>query len=63
MDDELLSVEDVTRILKVSKATVRRWCRQGKLPAARIGKAYRVRKGDLDEWYEQKLLQHANPRQ
>jgi len=55
MDDELLSVADMTRILKVSKATVQRWCRQRRLPAAKIGKAYRIRRGDLDEWYEQKL--------
>ncbi len=45
----------MTRILKMSKATVQRWCRQRKLPAVKIGKAYRIRRGDLDEWYEQKL--------
>jgi excisionase family DNA binding protein len=55
MDDELLSVADMTRILKMSKATVQRWCRQRRLPAVKIGKAYRIRRGDLDEWYEQKL--------
>ena len=55
MDDELLSVADMTRILKMSKATVQRWCRQRMLPAVKIGKAYRIRRGDLNEWYEQKL--------
>ena len=55
MDDELLSVTDMTRILKVSKATVQRGCRQRRLPAAKIGKAYRIRREDLDRWYEQKL--------
>ncbi len=55
MDDELLSVADMTRILKMSKATIQRWCRQSRLPAVKIGKAYRIRRVDLDEWYEQKL--------
>ena len=57
MEDELLSVEDVTRILKVSRGTIQRWCHAGELPAVKIGKAYRIRKEDLDKWYEEKLLQ------
>lgn len=57
MEDELLSVEDITRILKVGKGTVQRWCHAGELPAVKIGKAYRIRKEDLDRWYEEKLLQ------
>lgn len=55
MAQELLSVDDVTRILKMSKATVQRWCREKKLPAAKIGKEYRIRRQDLEQWYEAKL--------
>ena len=55
MASELLSVDDVTRILKMSKATVQRWCRDKKLPAAKIGKEYRIRREDLERWYEEKL--------
>ena len=58
-EDELLSVEEMTRILKVSKPTIQRWCRDRKLPAAKIGKAYRVRKEDLEKWFEGKLLESA----
>lgn len=54
--DELLSVEEVGRILKLSKSTVQKWCHEGKLPAVKMGKVYRIRKKDLDYWYEQKLL-------
>ncbi len=60
MDEgDLLSVEEMTRILKVSETTVQRWCRARKLPAAKIGKAYRIRKEDLDKWYEDKLIEAA----
>ena len=62
MEGELLSVEDVTRILKMSRGTVQRWCHDRKLPAAKIGKAYRIRKEDLDKWYEGKLLQQVEAR-
>jgi len=52
----LLSVDDITKILRISKGTAQRWCRDRRLPAAKIGKAYRIRKEDLDKWYEGKLL-------
>ena len=55
METELLSVGDITRILRISRGTAQRWCRQKRLPAAKIGKEYRVRKEDLDRWYEEKL--------
>ncbi len=60
MDEyELLSVDEITRTLKVSSPTIQRWCRAQKLPAAKIGKAYRIRKEDLDKWYEGKLIEAA----
>jgi len=58
-EGELLSVEEMTRILKVSKPTIQRWCRDRKIPAAKIGKAYRIRKDDLERWYEEKLVEGA----
>jgi len=57
METDLLSTEEVAAILKISKITVQRWCRAGKIPAAKIGKAYRIKKTDLDWWYEGKLLE------
>ncbi|MFC1993645.1 helix-turn-helix domain-containing protein [Chloroflexota bacterium] len=59
METELLSVDDITRLLRISRGTAQKWCREKKLPAAKIGKEYRVRKEDLDRWYEEKLLDHV----
>lgn len=59
METELSSVDDITRILRISKVTAQRWCRDQRLPAAKIGKSYRIRKDDLDRWYEGKLLDHT----
>jgi excisionase family DNA binding protein len=56
MDTDLLSTEEVGAILKLSKITVQRWCHEGKIPAAKIGKAYRIKKG-LDRWFEGKSLE------
>ena len=63
METELLSVDDITKILRISKGTAQRWCRDRRLPAAKIGKAYRNRKEDLDKWYEVKLLDKVTAEQ
>ncbi|MBI4497229.1 MAG: helix-turn-helix domain-containing protein [Chloroflexi bacterium] len=50
--DDLLTVLEVMNYLKVCRATVQRWCKEGKLPAVKIGKEYRIRRSDLERWYE-----------
>jgi len=55
--NELLTVEEVTRVLKVHEETVRRWIRSRELPALLLGSArggYRVRRADLDQFIEEK---------
>lgn len=49
--DEVLTVDEVARYLRVHPMTVQRWCRIGDLPAAKIGRAYRIKKADLDKWW------------
>lgn len=51
--DEVLTVDEVARYLRVHPMTVQRWCRSGSLPAAKVGRAYRIKKADLDRWWEQ----------
>ena len=45
--DDLLTRAEVARYLRVSDRTVSRLIRAGKLPAARIGRAVRIRQSDL----------------
>lgn len=44
----LLDVEDVAGYLGVEQTTVQRWCREGSLPAMKIGKEWRIRREALD---------------
>lgn len=39
---DVLKVEEVAELLRVSKATVQRWCAEGKLPAFKIGQHWRI---------------------
>lgn len=46
--DTLLTVEQAAVALKVHAKTVLRYIREGRLPAHRIGKAYRIQRSRLD---------------
>ena len=40
--DEMLTPKEVAEYLKVPIETIWRWCREGTLPAVKIGKYWRV---------------------
>jgi excisionase family DNA binding protein len=48
--DTLLSTEVVAEYLGVGQATIYRWCRDGSLPAVKIGRRWRVRRSALEEF-------------
>ena len=48
--DELLEIPDVARYLRVSKVTVYRWCREGRLPCLKLANTWRVRRSALDDF-------------
>jgi len=48
MSDRLVTVEQAAERLKLHPKTVLRYIHEGRLPATRIGKAYRIVGGDLD---------------
>lgn len=55
--DELLTVAEVADLLRVSTMTVYRLIRGGDLAAVRVGRNYRVRRGDLDAYLEQQVVE------
>jgi excisionase family DNA binding protein len=49
-DNELLTIAEATRLLKVGRTTLHRWLRTGRLRAYHVGpRAVRIRRGDLAE--------------
>jgi excisionase family DNA binding protein len=50
-----LTVSEVAAEFQVTAQTIRNWIEHGVLPATRIGRAYRIRREDLDA-----LLTRAN---
>ncbi len=48
MNNELLTDEEAQAYLKVSRSTLFRWEKEGKLKVYRVGKLRRYRREDLD---------------
>jgi excisionase family DNA binding protein len=48
-----LTPKEVSDLLQVSVYTVRRWIKQGELPAYKVGRLWRINKGDLNQWLKQ----------
>lgn len=49
-EDHYLSTEEVIEYLQVNIRTVYRLIRAGRIPASRVGRQWRVRRADLDNW-------------
>lgn len=59
-ETELLSVDDLAARLQVAPRTVRRWCGEGKLPAAiEFGGLLRWRRDAVEEWIAER--EEASP--
>jgi excisionase family DNA binding protein len=52
MDETFLTTEEVLAYLQVNLRTVYRLIKAGKIPAVRVGRQWRFRKGDIDAWLD-----------
>ncbi|NUR52951.1 MAG: helix-turn-helix domain-containing protein [Acidobacteria bacterium] len=50
--EAFLTTEEVLSYLKITPRTIYRLIRSGELPAVRIGRQWRFRRADLDQWLE-----------
>lgn len=50
--DEILTIKEVSDYLKLSRTTVWRWCKTGKIPAFKVGRSWRVRKAEVEKFLE-----------
>lgn len=50
MTDRWLSVEEIVKYLDVSKDTVSAWINKRNMPAQRIGRLWKFKPAEIDEW-------------
>lgn len=52
MAAEIMTSEEAARYLRIGIVTLKKKAREGSVPAAKIGRAWRFRKRDLDAWLD-----------
>ena len=61
---KLLSLKEVSEVLRLNINTVRRYVREGKIPAAKFGRIYRVREEALEEFIKkQEKIRTESPKE
>ena len=50
--DSVLTIQELAVYLKIPKSTLYKLVREGKIPAQKIGRHWRFRKGAIDLWLE-----------
>ena len=51
--DEIMTIEDVAKYLKLKPQTIYTWAQNGSIPAAKLGKEWRFKKSVIDNWFNQ----------
>jgi PTS system nitrogen regulatory IIA component len=55
MVEDILTIEEVAKYLRVSERTVYDWAQKGEIPAGKIGTVWRFKKDSLEQWVNERL--------
>ena len=55
MDDDILTIDEVAKYLRVSERTVYDWAQRGEIPSGKIGTVWRFKKTELEKWVNERL--------
>ncbi len=50
IEDKWIGLEEVAEYMDVTKDTVRNWIKKTDIPAHKIGKLWKFKKSEIDEW-------------
>ena len=52
MEDDILTIEEVAKYLRVSERTVYDWAQKGEIPSGKIGTVWRFKKSEIEKYAE-----------
>jgi excisionase family DNA binding protein len=55
VDNDIMTLEEVARYLRLKPQTIYTWAQDKKIPAAKLGKEWRFKKSLIDEWFVQHI--------
>ncbi|MBQ0166319.1 MAG: PTS sugar transporter subunit IIA [Treponema sp.] len=61
MEDDILTIEEVAKYLRVSERTVYDWAQKGDVPSGKIGTVWRFKKSEIEKWVNDRLSSGSKP--
>ena len=55
MEDDILTIEEVAKYLRVSERTVYDWAQKGEIPSGKIGTVWRFKRSEIEKWVNARL--------
>jgi PTS system nitrogen regulatory IIA component len=59
IDDDILTIDEVAKYLRVSERTVYDWAQKGEIPSGKIGTVWRFKKSEIEKWVNARLSAHT----
>jgi PTS system nitrogen regulatory IIA component len=61
LSNDILTIEEVAKYLRVSERTVYEWAQKGEIPAGKIGTAWRFKRTEIEHWVNERLPADQRP--
>lgn len=61
VEDDILTIEEVAKYLRVSERTVYDWAQKGEIPSGKIGTVWRFKKTEIEKWVNDRLSSSSKP--
>jgi len=55
IEEDILTIDEVAKYLRVSERTVYDWAQKGEIPSGKIGTVWRFKKSELEQWVNDRL--------
>jgi len=53
---EILTIEELSKYLKIPRSTLYKLCQEGRIPSQKVGRHWRFRKQTIDQWLDEESL-------
>ena len=54
MDERLMSIKELAEYLQLDLSTLYLWSQQGEIPAMKVGRVWRYRRSEVDDWLDRR---------
>jgi PTS system nitrogen regulatory IIA component len=55
IEDDILTIEEVAKYLRVSERTIYDWAQKGEIPSGKIGTVWRFKKSEIEQWVNDRI--------